>query len=57
MVSRQSSPLEWPSDKSSQVPWIYQAEFNSMAMRVRGAAAATSMNWVSIFDHGNTIIN
>lgn len=31
------------------VPWIYQAEINSMAMRVRGAAAATSMNWVSLY--------
>jgi MFS family permease len=29
------------------VPWIYQAEVNSLAMRTRGAAAATSMNWVS----------
>lgn len=28
------------------VPWIYQAEINSLAMRVRGAAAATSMNWL-----------
>ena len=28
------------------VPWIYQAEINSLSMRVRGAAAATSMNWV-----------
>lgn len=30
------------------VPWIYQAEINSLAMRVRGAAAATSMNWVCL---------
>lgn len=28
------------------VPWIYQAEINSLAMRVRGASAATSMNWL-----------
>ncbi|KAK4950263.1 hypothetical protein LTR10_011244 [Elasticomyces elasticus] len=28
------------------VPWIYQAEVNSLAMRTRGAAAATSMNWL-----------
>ncbi|KXT14309.1 hypothetical protein AC579_8430 [Pseudocercospora musae] len=28
------------------VPWIYQAEVNSLAMRVKGAAAATSMNWL-----------
>jgi short subunit dehydrogenase-like uncharacterized protein len=28
------------------VPWIYQAEINSLSMRVRGAAAATSQNWL-----------
>lgn len=28
------------------VPWIYQAEVNSLAMRTRGAAAATSQNWL-----------
>lgn len=28
------------------VPWIYQAEVNSLAMRTRGAAAATATNWV-----------
>ncbi|EGP89664.1 uncharacterized protein MYCGRDRAFT_67680 [Zymoseptoria tritici IPO323] len=28
------------------VPWIYQAEINSLSMRVRGASAATSMNWL-----------
>ncbi|KAK5118080.1 hypothetical protein LTR62_004126 [Meristemomyces frigidus] len=28
------------------VPWIYQAEINSLGMRARGAAAATSMNWL-----------
>ncbi|GAB7358117.1 hypothetical protein MBLNU230_g0276t1 [Neophaeotheca triangularis] len=28
------------------VPWIYQAEINSLSMRVIGAAAATSTNWL-----------
>lgn len=37
------------------VPWIYQAEINSLAMRVRGAAAATSMNWVGL-NNGNNMM-
>lgn len=28
------------------VPWVYQAEVNSLAMRTRGAAAATATNWL-----------
>lgn len=28
------------------VPWIYQAEINSLSMRTRGAAAAVSTNWI-----------
>lgn len=28
------------------VPWVYQAEINSLAMRTQGAAAATATNWV-----------
>lgn len=28
------------------VPWVYQAEINSLAMRTRGAAAATATNWL-----------
>lgn len=28
------------------VPWIYQAEINSLAMRARGASAAVATNWV-----------
>lgn len=28
------------------VSWVYQAEVNYLVMRVKGAAAATSMNWV-----------
>lgn len=28
------------------VPWVYQAEVNSLAMRTVGAAAATATNWV-----------
>jgi hypothetical protein len=28
------------------VPWVYQAEINSLAMRTEGAAAATATNWV-----------
>ncbi|KKY27206.1 putative glycerol proton symporter of the plasma subject to glucose-induced inactivation [Phaeomoniella chlamydospora] len=31
------------------VPWIYQAEVNSLAMRTRGAAAATATNWLFAF--------
>lgn len=30
------------------VPWVYQAEINSLAMRTKGAAAATATNWVSL---------
>lgn len=29
------------------VPWVYQAEVNSLTMRTKGAAAATATNWVS----------
>ncbi|EKG16012.1 General substrate transporter [Macrophomina phaseolina MS6] len=28
------------------VPWVYQAEVNSLSMRATGAAAATSTNWL-----------
>lgn len=28
------------------VPWVYQSEVNSLAMRTRGAAAATATNWL-----------
>ncbi|KAF2731018.1 general substrate transporter [Polyplosphaeria fusca] len=28
------------------VPWVYQAEVNSLSMRTRGAAAATATNWL-----------
>ncbi|KAF2106437.1 general substrate transporter [Lophiotrema nucula] len=28
------------------VPWVYQAEVNSLAMRTKGAAAATATNWL-----------
>jgi len=28
------------------VPWVYQAEINSLGMRTRGAAAATATNWL-----------
>lgn len=28
------------------VPWVYQAEINSLAMRTKGAAAATATNWL-----------
>ncbi|ORY64475.1 general substrate transporter [Pseudomassariella vexata] len=28
------------------VPWIYQSEINSIAMRAKGSAAATSFNWL-----------
>ena len=28
------------------VPWVYQSEVNSIAMRTVGSAAATSFNWV-----------
>lgn len=28
------------------VPWVYQAEVNSLAMRTQGAAAATATNWL-----------
>ncbi|KAF2679419.1 general substrate transporter [Lentithecium fluviatile CBS 122367] len=28
------------------VPWVYQAEINSLQMRTRGAAAATATNWL-----------
>lgn len=28
------------------VPWVYQAEVNSLSMRAKGAAAATSTNWL-----------
>ncbi|RJE19908.1 sugar transporter [Aspergillus sclerotialis] len=31
------------------VPWVYQAEINSLAMRTQGAAAATATNWLSGF--------
>ena len=31
------------------VPWVYQAEINSLIMRTKGAAAATATNWVSLF--------
>ena len=31
------------------VPWVYQAEINSLAMRTVGAAAATATNWVRLF--------
>ena len=30
------------------VPWVYQAEINSLSMRTVGAAAATATNWVGI---------
>ncbi|CZR58318.1 related to sugar transporter [Phialocephala subalpina] len=28
------------------VPWVYQAEINSLAMRTKGSAAATATNWL-----------
>lgn len=28
------------------VPWVYQAEVNSLAMRTEGGAAATATNWL-----------
>jgi MFS family permease len=28
------------------VPWVYQSEINSLAMRAKGSAAATSFNWL-----------
>jgi len=28
------------------VPWIYQAEINSLSMRTRGASAAVATNWI-----------
>lgn len=31
------------------VPWVYQAEINSLSMRSVGAAAATATNWVGFF--------
>ncbi|KAJ5168412.1 uncharacterized protein N7482_004006 [Penicillium canariense] len=31
------------------VPWVYQAEINSLAMRTVGAAAATATNWLAGF--------
>ncbi|KAJ5083938.1 hypothetical protein NUU61_008517 [Penicillium alfredii] len=31
------------------VPWVYQAEINSLAMRTQGAAAATATNWLAGF--------
>ena len=30
------------------VPWVYQSEVNSLAMRTIGSAAATSTNWVCL---------
>lgn len=30
------------------VPWVYQAEINSLAMRTVGAASATATNWVRV---------
>jgi len=30
------------------VPWVYQAEINSLSMRAVGAAAATATNWVGV---------
>jgi hypothetical protein len=31
------------------VPWVYAAEVNSLGWRTRGAAAATSTNWIMGF--------
>ncbi|CAI7612771.1 unnamed protein product [Penicillium pancosmium] len=31
------------------VPWVYQAEINSLAMRTVGAASATATNWLAGF--------
>jgi hypothetical protein len=28
------------------VPWVYQAEVNSLSMRTQAAAAATANNWL-----------
>jgi hypothetical protein len=33
----------------SQVPWVYYSEVNSLRSRTRGAAAATSTNWMGGF--------
>lgn len=33
----------------STVPWVYSAEVNSLGWRTRGAAAATSVNWIGGF--------
>ncbi|KAJ4393494.1 hypothetical protein N0V93_002706 [Gnomoniopsis smithogilvyi] len=33
----------------STVPWVYSAEVNSLGWRTRGAAAATSVNWLGGF--------
>jgi hypothetical protein len=33
----------------SQVPWVYYSEVNSLGSRTRGAAAATSTNWMGGF--------
>lgn len=33
----------------STVPWVYSAEVNSLSFRTRGAAAATSVNWLGGF--------
>ena len=32
-----------------QVPWVYYSEVNSLGSRTRGAAAATSTNWMGGF--------
>lgn len=39
------------------VPWVYQAEINSLAMRTVGAASATATNWVRILLLSNGFVS
>lgn len=60
LLSQGTSPFEWGAVAITflffyyaafgctwgMVPWVYQSEVNSLAMRTRGAAAATATNWL-----------
>jgi hypothetical protein len=56
--SQSTAPFEWGAVAITffyyaafgctwgMVPWVYQAEINSLAMRTIGSASATSTNWL-----------